>query len=309
MELNIFSDGVTKLINKLQAWGEAAIAQVPNIFLAMVTLVVFWILSGWVYKLTSKSLKGSHLNTNLKHLLASITKITFFCLGIVVALGILDLQKTVFSLLAGVGVLGLALGFAFKDLAANFVSGIMLAINSPFKNGDVVKIKGIQGTIIDIRLRDTLMRNFNGQDVFIPNKEFLSNEFKNYSSFGKRKIRIEVGIGYQDNQDQGVETVLKALQNNDDALNDPSPAAFISSLGGSSVNIEGHAWIEYPGQSYLSVKNDLISQTKTALEEGGFDIPFPIRTLEAGSSFEGLTEALNFKKSQKNKDEKQKTSH
>jgi len=296
MNFNVISDGVEKLTKKLQGWGESAIAEIPNFILALVVLTVFWMASAWVYKLVSNSLNKSHLNENLKHLLASTVKISFFCLGIVVALGVLDLQKTVFSLLAGVGVLGLALGFAFRDLAANFVSGIMLAINSPFKNGDVVKIKGIQGTVQDIRLRDTLIRNFDGQDVFIPNKEFLSNEFLNYSSYGKRKIKIEVGIGYEDNQTEGVEKVLSAVKANSDILKDPAPKAFISSLGGSSVNIEAHAWIEYPGESYLMVRNDLTSQIKTSLEESGFNIPFPIRTLEAGESLKKLSEVLGSSK-------------
>jgi len=292
MDLKVFNDGVEKLFEKLQLWGESAIAQLPNIALALVTLFIFWIVSAWIYKVVTKSLGKSHLNVNLKHLLASIAKIVFICLGVIVALGILDLQKTVLSLLAGVGVLGLALGFAFQDLAANFVSGIMLAINSPFKNGDVVKIKNIQGTIIDIRLRDTLIRNFDGQDVFVPNKEFLSNEFQNYSSFGKRKIIIEVGIGYPDDQDKGVAKVLEAVKSNTEILKDPEPAAFISGLGGSSVNIEAHAWITYPGQSFLQVRNDLISKVKSSLEDNGFDIPFPIRTLEMGNSFEKLEGAV-----------------
>lgn len=293
--MKIFNDGLDKLFNKLQLWGESIIAQVPNIVLAVITMLIFWILSAWVYKLVSRGLGKSHLNINLKHLLSSMAKIAIVCIGVIVALGILDLQKTVFSLLAGVGVIGLALGFAFKDLAANFVSGIMLAINSPFKNGDVVKINGIQGSVIDIRLRDTLIRNFEGQDVFIPNKEFLENEFQNYSSFGKRKIIIEVGIGYPDDQDKGVSNVLGAVKSNTEILKDPEPTAFISGLGGSSVNIEAHAWITYPGQNFLQIRNDLISKVKSSLESEGFDIPFPIRTLEMGGSFEKLEDTVTKK--------------
>jgi len=306
MDLNILNDGIEKLIKKLQVWGESAIAQLPNLILAVVTLLIFWFMSRWIYKLVMRSLNKSHLNVNLKNLLASMAKITFFCLGIIVALGVLDLQKTVLSLLAGVGVLGLALGFAFRDLAANFVSGIMLAINSPFKNGDIVKIKNIQGSVIDIRLRDTLIRNFEGQDVFIPNKEFLSNEFHNYSSFGKRKITVELGVGYSDDQDGAVSLIQKTLNNNEDILKDPAPNTFISSLGDSCVNIEAHSWIKYPGQDFLKIRNDLISQVKSALDKDGFDIPFPIRTLEMGGSFEEIQKNLarSVKKKARSEDEK-----
>ena len=280
MNIEIISGGVEKLWTKLEGWGEGAIQMVPNLIVAIVVFFFFWILSGWVHKLIAKGFEKTELNESLENLLANMARVAVICLGFVLALAILELQKTVFSLLAGVGVIGLALGFAFQDLAANFMSGIMLAVRAPVKLGDVVEINGIQGTIEDVRLRDTLIRNFDGQDVFIPNKYFTSEIFTNFSSFGKRKVTISVGIGYEDNPKKGLEKVHEALKSVENILSDPAPAAYLQELGGSSVNIIGSVWFEFPSGSFLQVRSDTINAVKTQLVDAGFNIPFPIRTLD-----------------------------
>lgn len=284
MSIEVIQDGIEKLYEKLEGWIENIIQMLPNFILALLAIFFFWILSHWVRKLAKKALSQSQLNQNLVNLLSNITRILVICLGVVVALSILSLTKTVFSLLAGVGVIGLALGFAFQDLASNFISGVMLAIRSPLKIGDVVEIGSTLGTVIEVRLRDTLIRNFDGQEIFVPNKEFTSNSFTNYSSFGKRKIRIEVGIGYEDDPNQGVEIVKKALNQVNGILKDPAPTAFTKELGGSSVNLFGDIWFEFPGGNFFQIQNDAIIQVKKGLEEAGFNIPFPIRTIDLAQS-------------------------
>lgn len=273
------SDGLDKLLDKLKGWGEGIIAMIPNMLIAIVVIFIFMALSRWVYNATRKLFQRTNFNKNLEHLMANGCRILVIIIGLILALAILQLQKTVFSLLAGVGVVGLALGFAFQDLAANFISGIMIAVRSPLKIDDVIEISGIQGTVIDIKLRDTLVRNFDGQDVFIPNKDFTSNHFTNYSSNGKRRVVVEVGVGYEDDAKKAVDVVVKALNGVENILSDPAPQAFISGLGGSSVNLVGYIWLRYPGESYLEVKSEAILKVKRALEAEGFNIPFPIRTI------------------------------
>ncbi len=288
MNSDLIQDGLKQLFEKLEGWGVGFFEMLPNLAIAVLVFILFLALSQWVKRIILSLFGKTSFNQNLENLLANMARIATICLGIVFALAILELQKTVFSLLAGVGVIGLALGFAFQDLAANFISGIMLSIRAPLKIGDVIKINDIQGTVVEVRLRDTIIRNFAGQDVFIPNKEFTSNSFINYSSFGKRKIKIEVGIGYEDDAREGVEILRKALVKVDNVLTDPEPEAFIGELGGSSVNLFGHIWFTYPGGSYFQIQSDAIAMVKEDLENAGFNIPFPIRTLESSPSLEKL---------------------
>ena len=288
MDIKFVQNGLNQLFEKLEGWGVGLMEMIPNLAIAIVVFIVFLAMSRWVEKLVMKGFGQSSLNKSLEQLLANIAKVTTICLGVVFALAILELQKTVFSLLAGVGVIGLALGFAFQDLAANFISGVMLAIRAPIKIDDVIKINDIQGTVIAIRLRDTLVRNFDGQDVFIPNKEFTGNSFINYSSNGQRRLKIDVGIGYEDDPIEGAKLVKKALDSIDGVLKDPEPAAYIGELGGSSVNLFGLVWFTYPGGSYYQIQHDAIAAIKKELESNGFNIPFPIRTLETSPNLEKM---------------------
>ena len=280
MDANTINEGILKLYDKLEGWAITFFKMIPNIIAAFVILFAFWILSHYVYKLFVRYFKKTHLSESLEHLIANSAKISTIAIGFILALSVVELQKTVISMLAGVGVIGLALGFAFRDLAANFMSGLMLAVSTPIKIGDVIKITGIQGSVIDIRLRDTIIRNFEGQNIYVPNKEFTENELINYSQFGRRKVTIEVGIGYDDDPSEGVRIVNETLLKIDGVLQEPAPACFVKGLGDSSVNLFAEVWFTYPGGSFYQVRHDTTIAVKNALEGAGFSIPFPMRTLE-----------------------------
>ncbi len=280
----IFDDGIEKLLEKLEGWGEGLIGMLPNLVIALFIISVFTLISRWVYKLIEKVLGKSQINLSLIHLVSNSCRIIVICLGIVFALGVLELQKTVFSLLAGVGVIGLALGFAFQDLASNFISGIMLAIRQPIKLGDLVDINGTLGTIEEINLRETVVQNFSGQQIFIPNKDFTSNKFTNFSRFGKRKVQVNVGIHYDNDPEQAIDIIEQALTKVEGGLEDPQPKAYVGSLGDSSVNLFAFIWYDYPSDHlFYKIQSDSIIQVKKDLEEAGFTIPFPIRTLDVSS--------------------------
>ena len=266
--------------DKVIGWGEALIKSLPNILIAFLVLLVFWIVSCWVHRIVVRLFEKTDFNESLEQLIANVVKGCVLALGVVFALSILHLEKTVFSMLAGVGVLGLALGFAFQDLAANFVSGIMIAVRAPMRVGNVIEIDDVLGTVQGIRIRDTLVRNFSGQDVIIPNKDFMTHKFTNYSSFGSRKLTFEIGVGYDSDLGKAKQVVLEAMNGLEGILSEPAPSVFVESLGGSSVNLVAYAWIQYPGGDFLGVRDQGYIKAKAALDEAGIDIPFPIRTLE-----------------------------
>jgi len=111
-------------------------------------------------------------------------------------LSILKLNTAVTSILAGAGIIGLALAFAFQDIAANFISGIFISFRRPLRVGDIVKVKDYMGKVEEINLRDTILRTFQGQTVIIPNKEVFQNPIENFSRLGKRRIDLWIGVSY-----------------------------------------------------------------------------------------------------------------
>jgi len=277
-EVNI--DAATLIIKKIKNWGESVIENIPNFIIAIIVVVLFWALSKFAYRLAKKMFQKTHLNEGLENLLANVLKISVALVGIVFALGVLKLDKVVFSMLAGVGVAGLALGFAFRDLASNFISGIMLATSAPFRIGDVIQIGSLQGSVAEIRLRDTLIKNFSGQDILVPNKEFMTSQIQNYSTNGKRKIVINFGVDYSDNLEDVSKEITQKLIKIDGLLESEGVSVNYSGFGDSAINIETLFWIKYPGSSYADIKNKAMLEIKRIIDDGKFNVPYPIQTLK-----------------------------
>jgi len=196
-DINI-KEAVNNMFNKVEGWIEAFATLLPNMAIAFLLLILFVILAKFSKRLLSKLLGKATDNKVLENLFGTITYYIVLGLGIFIILGILGLDKTVTSLLAGVGVIGLALGFAFQDISANFISGIILAFKTPFRVGDVVELNGIMGTVEKTNIRVTVVHTFQGQEVYIPNKDVMQNPIYNYTKLGKRRIDLSVGVSYSD---------------------------------------------------------------------------------------------------------------
>lgn len=260
----------------------------PNLIIAVIITILFFVLGGYIFRWVKSGLSKSPININLAQLLANIARLAILCLGFVTALGVLELEKIVFSLLAGVGVIGLALGFAFRDLAANFIAGVMLAVRSPIQTGDYIEIGKTTGTVGDIRLRDTVVQGSGGEEIFVPNKDFTSNQFTNFSRSGKRRIKIEVGIGYECNSNEALTIITQTLNSLDAVLEDKPAEAYVDKLGASTVDLVGYIWIKYPGTNFSKMKSDAIIKVKRALEAAKISLPSPIQEIDLRPEIKAL---------------------
>ena len=183
------SEALTALMTKMQAWLNDLVAMLPNLILAIVIVLIAVFISKHVGKLVKGAMNKATSYGTLNSLAATVAQVVVSCIGFFVALGILGLDKTVTSLLAGAGVIGLALAFAFQDIAGNFMSGILLALRRPFSNGDIIETNDFFGVVEDVNLRSTIVRTPQGQMVVIPNSSVLQNPIKNFSKMGSRAHR------------------------------------------------------------------------------------------------------------------------
>ncbi len=221
------------------------------------------------------------MHGSLRDLFATIIKFSIIVCGLFIALGVLNLDKTVTSLLAGVGVIGLALGFAFQDIAANFVSGIMIAVKQPFRVGDIIEINDNHGYVKKIGLRTTKIRTFQGIEILIPNKDLFTNALKNYTDTKERRIDLACGVSYGDDLEKVAKVVEQALMDIPGRIQDRDPQVMFYEFGGSSINFNARIWIEFNKQfDYTKAKHDVIIAIKKALDANDIAIPFPIRTLD-----------------------------
>ena len=294
---------ITDLIyGKLNFWLETIIKLLPNIFLAAIVLVLGIFIAKFIKKLAVKIVSKISPNITLQNLFGSI--IHFTTLGVVLftVLTILNLDKAVTSILAGAGILGLALAFAFQDIASNFMSGIFLSFRKPLKVGDIVEIKGYMGRVLEINLRDTVMQTFQGKTVIIPNKEVFQNPIENYSYLEKRRFDLELKVGLNEDLDKVHEVTLAAVSDIEALSPEDETKVYFYEIGNSAIHVSVRMWINTPEQTtYNEVGSEAIIKIQKAYKLNKIDLPFPIHTLELKSN--GESNKIDFPKL--NNDEKE----
>ncbi|MEO8116163.1 MAG: mechanosensitive ion channel [Bacteroidota bacterium] len=277
-------DEAYKLISeKLITWLHELIKMLPNILMAVIVLVIGLFLAKQIKKLAAKLIQKLSDHKVLNGLLVAIIHLFFIGIVIFIVLSILQLDKAVTSLLAGVGITGLAFAFAFQDIAANFICGVFILLRKPIHVGDIVKLKTFMGKIDSINLRDTVVRTFQGQLVIIPNKEVYQNPIENFTQLGKRRLDISVGVSYGDDLEKVERVTMEAVKDIPGLSKEDETTFFYQEFGDSSINFLVRIWLNSPEQSvYWAAGHQAIMRIKKAFDENDIMIPFPIRTMDFG---------------------------
>lgn len=275
---------ISRLITeKLTAWIHGLITLFPNIILSALVFVIGLFLAKLIRKLALKLVSKISVSVTLNQLFASVIYFSFIGITLFTILTILNLDKAVTSILAGAGIFGLALAFAFQDIATNFISGIFISFRKPLQVGDIVQVKGYMGKIQEINLRDTVMQTFQGQTVIIPNKDVFQNPIENYSLLKKRRFDLDIGVSYGDDLEKVKQVTLDAVKDIEGVSSTDETTLFFSSFGDSSINFTIRIWVDSAEQSvFKRVGSEAIIRIKKAYEENDIMIPFPVRTMDFG---------------------------
>ncbi len=250
----------------------------PQIILVAL-LVIF---SGWVVNKISNVLIQRAVKRRGGDVHAAVTgkKISayvIYSLTFVAVLGVFGVPLT--SLGAVVGLIGLGLSFALKDMIANFISGVLILANGEFKIGDQIEVAGEEGTIRDIKIRATDMKTYDGRKVIVPNSHLYSNVVINNTAYDERRFEVIVGIGYDDDIDKAKELALESLEEAEGVEADPEPQVLVNELGGSSVNLKLRGWTKPTRANQVKSSSEVTKIVKEKYDEAGIDIPYPIRTV------------------------------
>lgn len=265
---------------QLDRWFDKGVEIVPNLIVAILILAIFRFLASYGGRFMSRVLGHASHNVGLVSLVSAVTRIIIVMVGVFFALGILGLDKTVTSLVAGAGVLALAVGFAFQDLTTNFISGAFIVIQRPIQVGDVIETNGFTGKVKSIGLRSVKLDNFAGQQVELPSKDIFQKPIVNFTYSGERRVQVNCGISYHDDLDRAEMISLDTVKAMD-FLSKTRPVEFnYTQFGDNSIDFQIQYWIDQsktsPGQS----KHEVIKAIKKAFDANGISIPFPTRTLE-----------------------------
>ncbi len=277
------SKSFNMVTDKVQTWLTGIITLLPNLIVAVLVMIIFYLIARLVKKLLRRLSINLSSSTQVAKLISSTAYLAVLSAGLIIALGVLQLEKTVTSLLAGAGIVGLALSFAFQDIATNFVSGFLIIIRKPFREGDIIESDGYFGIADHINFRYTGIRTFQGQAVIIPNKTIFQNPLINYSLHGERRIDLAVGISYGDDLKKVKSVTIDAVQKMEHFDNSKEVTLYFDEFGDSSINFKVNFWVKYDNHvKYLNAKSEAIMNIKAAYDANGITIPFPIRTLDFG---------------------------
>ncbi len=276
MEENLTLLGATETI---QGWLNGAIALLPNFVIGVIVLVIFLLLGKFIRSFIRTRTKDKETR-NIGLVLGRLTQSVLVILGFLIAAIIIFPSFKPADLLASLGIGGVAIGFAFKDILQNFLAGILILLTEPFQIGDQIIFKEYEGTVEHIETRATSIRTYDGRRVVIPNAELFVNSVTVNTAYDRRRLQYDIGIGYGDDIQKAKKIILGVLAEHGEILDNPSPEAIVVDLAGSSVNIRARWWINPPRKADAIASYDwVLENICTKLSAAGIDLPFPTQQI------------------------------
>ena len=280
-------DAWDKMTEKIISWLDVIVVNLPNVVIAIVVFFIVIIASKYISRFSLKLLNKTKLQHSMKGLISKFIAIVVILFGLFLILGILNLNKVLNTILAGVGVAGLAVGLALQGVLSNTYSGIVLSYIKQVKFGDWIQTNDYEGEVIDIDLRAITLKQIDNNLVYIPNKLVVEHPIKNFSSTAQSRVILECGVSYDSDLRMVKDLTIDTIVKNFDVVTNQKEVLFLwREFGDSSIDYELRFWIN--STSALEVakaKSECIMLIKEAYKANDINIPFPIRTLDMPKNF------------------------
>ncbi|MBZ6496102.1 mechanosensitive ion channel family protein [Natrinema longum] len=256
----------------------------------VIALVAIWVVGRLlVVPLVTRAMNRRELDEHAQNPLLMLTKFGIAFLAFAVAFGFAGYGSFLVSM-AGIAAAGaLAIGFAMQDVIANFVAGVFIYTDKPFRIGDWIEWDDgtYSGTVEDISLRVTRVRTFDNELLTVPNSALTDGVLKNPVDADKLRLKFVFGIGYDDDIDRATEIIVDEAKRHPDIMDDPAPSVRLTELGDSDVGLQSRFWISNPSRAdFVRTRGEYVTAVKRRFDEEGIDIPYPVRTLEGGLALE-----------------------
>ena len=250
----------------------AVIGFVPRVFVALIFLVFFWLVYRAVRKLVVGSMSKATVDPSIRDMLGWLIKWAIMGFGVVIACNQIGIQ--IAALLTGVSIIGLAVGFAAQETLANFIAGIVIFWDKPFKLGDWVQIDGELAQVQRVTFRSTRLHNLDNDVVVMPNTMMISQKFINKTTNAVTRASVPIGIAYKESIDAAREVLVGMCKNDPRIVRKPSPIVEVRACAASSVDLMLHFWIKE--EAYEDAMQwEYLEKAKKALDAAGIEIPFP----------------------------------
>ena len=209
----------------------------------------------------------------LRNVIAGGIGVLVFLVGTYIVLRVSGLTQLALTVVGGTGLVGLAVGIAFRDITENFLASIFLSMQRPFETGDLVEVSGVTGYVQQLNVRTTILMTLDGNLVQIPNASVYKSNLRNFTTNSNRRDDFDVGIGYDDSINEAQEIALQVLTDHPAVLSEPEPSVLVESLGKATVNLRVYFWINGREHSWLKVRSSVIRLVKRAFQKHGISMP------------------------------------
>jgi len=279
--LNIFNGGVVTLkdMQDFKFWQGSVntivlgtLSFIPKLLAALILFGIFWVFYRIVRRIIIGSMSRAHVDSSIRDMLSTLLRWSILGFALVIACDEIGIQ--IAALLTGVSIIGLAIGFAAQETLANFIAGVVIFWDKPFKVGDWIIIDGMFGKVLRVSFRSTRMLNLNGETVVMPNTYMLSNRVANHSTHPVIRVDIPIGIAYKESIDNARAALLAIVHGDERICKDPPPSVVVTACADSSVNLVIWLWI-HDESVEKSIFYEYLEKAKKALDAAHIEIPFP----------------------------------
>lgn len=265
--------------HRLQQLGVKALRMLPNIGIAILVLLAFLLAASICRKLVQRASAKRH-HKNLVLVLGRITQSGMILLGVLLAITIAFPSFTPANLISALGITGIAIGFAFKDIFENFLAGILILVTEPFRINDQIVFGEFEGTIEDIQTRATMMRTYDGRKVVIPNSNLYKGSFIVNTAYPVRRLEYDLVIGNGDDMQAAKKLMVDVLKSLPGTEPDPAPDVLVTGYADNGVQIRIRWWVKPPRQAdALAIRDQVLEKIKDALTRNGIDLPYPTQQI------------------------------
>lgn len=262
------------LFDKLDSWLDGFVRLLPNLAIAGVVLVIFWLLSRLLTMLVRRAARRRD-RPSLGDVGGSLVGWAVMIVGVMLAVTVVLPSVSPGDLIAGLGVSSVAIGFAFKDILQNMLAGILILLRQPFRVGDQIVSGGHEGTVERIETRATLLKTYDGRRVVIPNADIYTESVVVNTAFDTRRSEYDIGIGCNDDWDEARRIMSETCAQVDGVLSDPAPETIPVELGDFANVVRLRWWTKSDRSTQIHVKGDVLQAVYKALDKAGIDMPYP----------------------------------
>ncbi|MEL7188538.1 MAG: mechanosensitive ion channel family protein [Pseudomonadota bacterium] len=266
------------LENQIQSMIESAIQSVPALIIATILICLTWAAAKVATRTTDRIVGKTSLRQSLQTLLSTLVKLGIWLTGMMIAAVVVFPGMSAGSLIAGLGVGTVAIGFAFQDIFENFLAGVLIMLREKMRIGDTIEVDGILGKVEHITLRETHIRSFSGELTIVPNSAIFKNSVEIWTDEPSRRFEVSVGVSYDTDLDHAAR-VMRAAVERCELVDQEQPIQILADgFGSSSVDFLVRWWAPSSGSEAVLNRDEVIRAIKSALDKAEIEIPFPYIT-------------------------------